>query len=134
MRRRSDAFRTGFAALCAALILLFSLTSGARAQDELPRDFLSSVQKMQESGASLVWSRWERQASRAEGIVEAREGDTGNLEEARDELTTQSLEAKTISDAAAAEIARLTKEQQALGPPPEPKTSKSPMWRSSGAS
>lgn len=126
MRRRSDAFRTGFAALCAALILLFSLTSGARAQDELPRDFLSSVQKMQESGASLVWSRWERQASRAEGIVEAREGDTGNLEEARDELTTQSLEAKTISDAAAAEIARLTKEQQALGPPPEPKTSESP--------
>lgn len=119
MKAELQHLRRGGIFCLVALFLVLALFTGRAPAAELPADFLSSVQKMEESGANKIWTRWDLEASRAEVMVSSGVGTADTFAAARADLDDQKIQAKTISDAAAAEISRLTKEQNALGPVPE---------------
>lgn len=99
------------------LWLAFLVVASVAAQ-QLPEDFLSSVQKMEESSHSEVWSEWDRQAEKAEAAIDSGEGAGPEFDAIRSDLEAQKTNGKAISEAAETAITRLTREQSALGPPP----------------
>ncbi|WP_340109209.1 mechanosensitive ion channel domain-containing protein [Pikeienuella sp. HZG-20] len=115
---RSWAGRSG-AALVAALLLALTVLIGPAQAQQPSVDFLSSIQKMEEMNRADFWSVWDEQAARAEEVINADAGTPELFAAVRADLDGQKVRAKAISDAVAAELARLTKELDALGPTPE---------------
>lgn len=77
-----------------------------------------TVQQLQQGADSGIWDKWDREADEAERAIAAEGVSPDALDAARSNLESSRLTAKAVSDAAAGEVARLTKEQDALGPAP----------------
>lgn len=118
-RRAGGAGRVVRAATVAVMVLLALLAAADATAQQLPDDFLSSVQKMEESGGAGIWAEWDRQAEKAEAAITSGKGAPETVTTIRANLEAQKANAKAMSDAATTEVARLTREQEALGPPPE---------------
>lgn len=65
------------------------------------------------------WDAWEREAQNARELIENGDPTGEELTEIREEAEAQRTAAKTVSERAAEEIARLQAELEALGPAPE---------------
>lgn len=106
-----------------ALFLIFALAfagapAAAGAQESAAPASPPTVQQLQQGADSGIWDEWDREAGEAERVI-AVDGVTPDaLDAARTNLEADRVAAKAVSDAAAAEVARLNKELDALGPAP----------------
>lgn len=91
MKAELQHLRRGGIFCLVALFLVLALFTGRAPAAELPADFLSSVQKMEESGANKIWTRWDLEASRAEVMVSSGVGTADTFAAARADLDDQKI-------------------------------------------
>ncbi|MFV0474013.1 MAG: DUF3772 domain-containing protein [Pikeienuella sp.] len=102
--------------LILALFVLPATPAPAQPQPQPQKN--PTLQEIQEGSSGRIWDAWEKEADEAEKIISAPGAAPEALDQVRSDLEAQRTNAKAISDAAATEVARLTREQDALGPAP----------------